>query len=49
MTPAKYDRTFVAKPAILTVDDDAEVLSAIERDLRHHYQREYRILKATSG
>ena len=39
----------MAKPAILTVDDDAEVLSAIERDLRHHYQREYRILKATSG
>jgi thioredoxin reductase (NADPH) len=39
----------MAKPVILTVDDDLEVLAAIERDLRHHYQRNYRIVKAVSG
>lgn len=39
----------MSKPAILTVDDEAEVLSAIERDLRRHYGGEYRILKAQSG
>ena len=37
------------KPAILTVDDDAEVLAAIERDLRQRYRADYRILKAGSG
>jgi thioredoxin reductase (NADPH) len=39
----------MAKPVILTVDDDAEVLSAIERDLKQHYRNDYRILKAVSG
>jgi thioredoxin reductase (NADPH) len=39
----------VAKPVILTVDDDPEVLGAIERDLRAHYRSDYRILKACSG
>jgi len=39
----------VAKPVILTVDDDAQVLGAIERDLRKHYADRYRILSATSG
>ncbi len=38
-----------AKPVILTVDDDAEVLGAIERDLRQHFRSDYRILKAASG
>jgi len=37
------------KPVILTVDDEPQVLNAIERDLRQHYQRDYRILKAASG
>ena len=37
------------KPVILTVDDDAEVLGAIERDLRQRYRSDYRILKAGSG
>lgn len=37
------------KPFILTVDDEYIVLNAIERDLRHHYGRDYRIIKATSG
>jgi thioredoxin reductase (NADPH) len=39
----------VAKPVILAVDDDREVLSAIERDLRRHYSSEYRVLTANSG
>ena len=39
----------MAKPIILSVDDDPGVLSAVERDLRLHYGQHYRILKATSG
>jgi thioredoxin reductase (NADPH) len=39
----------MTKPAILTVDDEPEVLNAVERDLRKHYAAEYRILKAGSG
>jgi thioredoxin reductase (NADPH) len=39
----------VVKPVILTVDDDPEVLGAIERDLRQHYRSDYRVLKAGSG
>jgi thioredoxin reductase (NADPH) len=39
----------VAKPVILTVDDEPAVLNAIERDLRHHYSSAYRVLKASSG
>jgi thioredoxin reductase (NADPH) len=39
----------MAKPVILTVDDDPAVLSAIERDLRQHYRKEFRIMKAESG
>ena len=37
------------KPVILAVDDDPEVLGAIDRDLRQHYRSDYRILKAGSG
>ena len=39
----------MAKPTIITVDDDRAVLNAIERDLRQKYGRDYRILKADSG
>jgi thioredoxin reductase (NADPH) len=39
----------VTKPVILAVDDDPAVLGAIERDLRHEYRPEYRVMKATSG
>src|SRR5690349_18684433 len=39
----------MTKPALLTVDDDAEVLRAIERDLRRKYASEYRVLRAESG
>jgi thioredoxin reductase (NADPH) len=38
----------VAKPVILCVDDDREVLSAVERDLRQHYRADYRIVGAGS-
>src|SRR5258706_16351822 len=36
-------------PVLLTVDDDREVLRAIERDLRRNYASEYRVLRAESG
>ena len=39
----------MAKPAIVAVDDDPEVLRAVARDLREHFSREYRILSAASG
>jgi thioredoxin reductase (NADPH) len=39
----------MAKPAIITVDDDPEVLRAVERDLRRKYAADYRILRADSG
>ena len=39
----------MAKPVLLTVDDDREVLGAIERDLRRHYADRYRVITATSG
>jgi thioredoxin reductase (NADPH) len=38
-----------SKPIILTVDDEPQVLNAIERDLRRHYRNEYRIIKVGSG
>ena len=37
------------KPAILAVDDDAEVLRAVERDLKRRYGGDYRVLRADSG
>ena len=39
----------MAKPIILTVDDEVLVLSAVERDLARHYRKDYRIIKASSG
>jgi thioredoxin reductase (NADPH) len=37
------------RPVLLTVDDDAQVVRAIERDLRQHYGKRFRVLKAESG
>jgi thioredoxin reductase (NADPH) len=37
------------RPVILTVDDDPEVLRAVERDLRTKYGAQYRIVRADSG
>jgi len=39
----------VTKPAILVVDDDAQVLAAVRRDLRSNYRETYTILSASSG
>jgi thioredoxin reductase (NADPH) len=39
----------VTKPVILAVDDDPAVLGAIDRDLRHQYRHEYRVMKAGSA
>lgn len=42
-------KPLLAKPAFLTVDDDPEVLRAIERDLRQEYGKRFRVLRADSG
>jgi thioredoxin reductase (NADPH) len=39
----------MAKPVIWTVDDDPDVLRAVERDLRRHYGDRYRVMAADSG
>ncbi len=39
----------MAKPIIMTVDDEPQVLNAVQRDLRAHYRGDYRIVKANSG
>ncbi len=39
----------MAKPVILTVDDDPEVLQAVARDLRHEYGDRFRVIRADSG
>src|SRR5262247_472291 len=39
----------MAKPVLLTVDDDAEVLRAVDRDLRREYGNRFRVLRANSG
>jgi thioredoxin reductase (NADPH) len=39
----------MAKPVILTVDDDPDVLRSIERDLRSRFAANYRVLRASSG
>src|SRR5437899_6559032 len=38
----------MAKPILLTVDDDPDVLRAIERDLRTQYGAEYRVISSDS-
>jgi thioredoxin reductase (NADPH) len=38
----------MAKPILLTVDDDADVLRGIERDLRSRYGAQYRVLASDS-
>jgi thioredoxin reductase (NADPH) len=38
----------MAKPVLLSVDDDPDVLRAIERDLRSHYGAEYRVIGSDS-
>src|SRR3984893_11099171 len=38
----------MAKPILLSVDDDSDVLRAIERDLRSKYGAEYRVIGSDS-
>ena len=37
------------KPILLVIDDDAQVLRAVSRDLRNKYGKEFRILSTTSA
>ncbi len=39
----------MSKPVILAVDDDHEVLGAVERDLRQRYRQAYRVMTAPSA
>ena len=39
----------MTKPVIWTVDDDPDVLRAVERDLRRHYGDRYKVISADSG
>ncbi len=39
----------MARPTIFTVDDDSKVLSAIERDVRREFGKNYRVVRASSG
>jgi thioredoxin reductase (NADPH) len=39
----------VNKPALLVVDDDAQVLAAVRRDLRARYRESYTVVAASSG
>ncbi len=36
-------------PVIMILDDEPQVLNAVERDLRKHFRSEYRIVKSTNG
>ena len=37
------------RPVLLTVDDNSQVVRAIERDLKQHYGKRFSVLKAESG
>ena len=39
----------MARPTILTVDDDPQVSAAITRDLKRRYGSDYRVLSAGAG
>ena len=39
----------MAKPVLLSVDDDIGVAKAVERDLRRRYGKDFRVLSADSG
>lgn len=41
--------SLMSKPVILILDDELQVLNTIERDLRKHFQGDYRIIKSTTG
>src|SRR5688500_18073335 len=39
----------MARPVLLAVDDDPEVLRAVDRDLRRQYASRFRVLRADTG
>jgi thioredoxin reductase (NADPH) len=39
----------MAKPVLFTIDDDPDVLRALERDLRQQYSERFRVMRASSG
>lgn len=39
----------MATPAIMILDDEPQVLNAVERDLRQHFRSDYRIVKSNDG
>ena len=39
----------MTKPIIMAIDDEPHVLNAVARDLQAQYQKDYRIMKASSG
>ncbi|HVR96556.1 MAG TPA: FAD-dependent oxidoreductase [Thermoanaerobaculia bacterium] len=39
----------MARPILFAVDDDPEVLKAVERDLRRRYGERFRVMRASSG
>jgi len=47
--PPPAEAIRVARPSILTVDDDPSVSRAVARDLRRQYGEHYRIVRAESG
>ena len=49
LNPSLFHLRGMPKPVLLTVDDDPEVLRAIERDLRSRYADRYRVMRANSG
>lgn len=46
---AAFFKKLMAKPVILTLDDDSEVLRAIEHDLRSEYGDRFRVVRASSA
>jgi len=45
----RWEGVCVPKPVMIAVDDDAEVLRSVERDLRKRYAERYKILRADSA
>ena len=39
----------MTKPIVMAIDDEPHVLNAVARDLQAQYQKDYRIVKASSG
>ncbi len=38
-----------SKPSLIAVDDDPEVLRAVERDLRNRYGKDFRVMRCSTG